>query len=232
MNRRCSDSVGVDRRLRRRAAVGQRARHLDDPAAHGARGAEHAARVAGQRGQRLARVAHRVARRRPATRLEALGTWCGCQSTCTLSRITGSTSRITWPRSMVATPSTRIWCDFDRIAKRPPSRPSMKYISHSGRCRSSRRDMIRAGQVPQLVDRARPRQRGAPYVVGQVEVLVVGPHRVGQPSRAPSAAAGGSAARTRCGRRSARRAGRSRSPTPAARRSRASRCASACSRTP
>ena len=40
-----------------------------------------------------------------------------------------------------------------------------------------------AGQVPQLVDRPRPRQRGASYVVGQVEVLVVGPHRVGQPSR-------------------------------------------------
>jgi hypothetical protein len=45
---------------------------------------------------------------------------------------------------MVATPSTRIWCDFDRIAKRPPSTPSMKYISHNGRLRSSCRDMIRA----------------------------------------------------------------------------------------
>ena len=55
-----------------------------------------------------------------------------------------STSRMTWPRSIVDTPSTRTWCDFDRIANRPSSTPSMRYTSHSGRLRSSWRDMIRA----------------------------------------------------------------------------------------
>ena len=39
--------------------------------------------------------------------------------------------------SMVATPSTSTWCDFAKIAASRLPTPSMKYISHSGRCRSS-----------------------------------------------------------------------------------------------
>ena len=49
------------------------------------------------------------------------------------------------------------------------------------------------GQLAQLVHRARTRQRGAAYVVGEVEVLVVDPDRVGQAARARGARAGGSA---------------------------------------
>ncbi len=45
--------------------------------------------------------------------------------------------------STALTPSTMAWWVFVRIANRPFSSPSTRYISHSGRLRSSGRLMIR-----------------------------------------------------------------------------------------
>ncbi len=107
----------------------------------------------------------------------------GAHSSGIRSRGTASLSRITWPRSRVEMPSTRIWWDLDRIANRPSSRPSIRYISHSGRLRSSGRAMIRATRSSSCVHRARTRHRGLAHVVGQVEVVVVDPHRRGEAAR-------------------------------------------------
>ena len=41
-------------------------------------------------------------------------------------------------------PSTIAWWVFWITAKRPPASPSTRYISHSGRLRSSARDCTRA----------------------------------------------------------------------------------------
>ena len=46
--------------------------------------------------------------------------------------------------STALTPSTIAWCVLVSSANRPPDRPSTRYISHSGRSRSSGRLMMRA----------------------------------------------------------------------------------------
>ena len=61
-----------------------------------------------------------------ATSVGWLGSGCGRHSSGIVSRGLGSTSRITWPRSTVETPSTRTWWDLERIAKRPCSSPSIR----------------------------------------------------------------------------------------------------------
>ena len=81
-------------------------------------------------------------------------------------------------------------------------------------------------QLAELVHRARPRQRRAAYVVAEVEVRRRRPRPGWRGGRAPGARAGGSAARTRSGRRCAPPARRSRSPTSRGRRSPPWRCAS------
>ena len=63
-------------------------------------------------------------------------------------------------------------------ATRPPARPSTRYISHSGRLRSSSRDRIRAQNSSSCAIVTRTGQRRAPHVVGDVEIRVVDPHRV------------------------------------------------------
>ena len=88
------------------------------------------------------------------------------------------------------------------------------------------------GQLAELVEGARTRERGAAYVVGEVEVLVVDPDRVGQAARDRGVRAGGSGARTRSGRRCAPAGRRSRSPSRPGRRSRGSRCAWASAASP
>ena len=104
----------------------------------------------------------------------------GTQSSGIRSRVTVSVSRMTWPMSIVEMPSTSVWWDFTRIANRPPSSPSMRYISHSGRVRSSGRAMIRATSSSSCSIEPGRGQRRLAHVVGDVEVVVVDPHRAGQ----------------------------------------------------
>ena len=65
-------------------------------------------------------------------------------------------------------------------ATRPPSSPSTRYISHSGRLRSSGRDTMRATSSRSWSWRAGARERGPADVVGEVEARCVHPHRVGE----------------------------------------------------
>ena len=78
-----------------------------------------------------------------ASRSTSLGSLRGVQSTDAAGCGSGVTSRITWPMSMAPAPSTIAWWVLVRIANRPPERPSTRYISQSGRLRSSGRAMMR-----------------------------------------------------------------------------------------
>ena len=60
------------------------------------------------------------------------------------SGISACESSITWAISMAPVPSTRTWWLLVTTAKSPFSKPSMRYISHKGRDRSSGRAMSRA----------------------------------------------------------------------------------------
>ena len=98
------------------------------------------------------------------------------------SSASAEVSSSTWPMSTVSRPSTRIWWLLVRSATRPslealdevdlPQRPAA--VERPG---GDPRD-----ELAQLVHRPGPRQRGAAYVVAEVEVLVVHPDRVGQPA--------------------------------------------------
>ena len=80
----------------------------------------------------------------PATSSTDDGSRRGRQLSGGTSRGSGLASRMTCPMSTAAAPSTIAWWVLVRIAKRSSSRPSTRYISHSGRARSSGRLMIRA----------------------------------------------------------------------------------------
>ncbi len=80
----------------------------------------------------------------PTNSSRAVGSRAGRHTSVPMARGSGVTSKITWPMSTAAMPSTIAWWLLLRIAKRPPSRPSIRYISHNGRFWSSGRLMMRA----------------------------------------------------------------------------------------
>ena len=113
----------------------------------------------------------------PASSAADDGSRRGIHSSGMRSRATVSLSRMTWPRSMVEIPSTRVWWDLARIANRPllqpldevhlPQRPGA--VQRSGD--DARHELL------ELLHGARAGQRRLPHVVGEVEVVVVDPDR-------------------------------------------------------
>ena len=121
--------------------------------------------------------------------------------------------------STAATPSTSAWCIFGSSATRPSRRPSTTVSSHSGRERSSRRDISRADELGEL---------GSPPGAGSAARRTCQPRskpssstQTGfvKPAGRCSAGAGGSAGSGAAGPRRAR--GRRRSSGPARPRRRA-----------
>ena len=84
---------------------------------------------------------------------------------------------MTVARSTPETPSTSAWWVFEISAKRPSSRPSTRYSSHSGFERSSRWEKTRAASARSCCLGARRGQRGVAHVVLEVEARVVDPQR-------------------------------------------------------
>ena len=81
-------------------------------------------------------------------------------------------------------PSVRVWCDlWIRPTCSPWSTPSTNHSSHSGRSRSSTCIVRRSASSQQLPPGSRRGQRGEAHVIGDVEALVVDPHRPALPER-------------------------------------------------
>ena len=87
------------------------------------------------------------------------------------------------------TPSIAAWWIFVMIAKLPAgspatsSRPSMTYISHSGRAPVERSRVQPRHLDAELPPIARPGQGDVPHVVLEVEVRILDPIRVIEPQR-------------------------------------------------
>ena len=80
----------------------------------------------------------------PATSSTQDGSGVGRQVSGGRSRGSGLVSRMTWPMSTAPIPSTIAWWVLVMIANRSSESPSTRYISHSGRDRSSGRLCTRA----------------------------------------------------------------------------------------
>ena len=97
------------------------------------------------------------------------------------ARSTASSS--TWPMSTVSMPSTRLRCDL-ADQREPVVRQPLDQVHLPQRPRAVQPPgQHPPDELPELFRRSRPRQRRAPHVEGEVEVLVVDPDRPGQPGR-------------------------------------------------
>ena len=99
---------------------------------------------------------------------------------CGRSRGSGLVSRMTWPMSTAPTPSTIAWWVLLMMANRLSAAPP-RGTSPTAAGTGPAGGLQPGDQLGQLLVAARPGQRRPAYVVGDVEVLVVHPDRVGQP---------------------------------------------------
>ena len=128
--------------------------------------------------------ARRPRRPRRAPAAAALGSGRGIHSSSGTSRGSAETSRITWPMSiaLIAVDHRVVGLGDDR---EPALGQPLDQVHLPQRAGAVERARHQPGdQLGELLVGARPGQRGAAHVVGDVEVLVVDPHRAGQVARA------------------------------------------------